>query len=592
MVEIQLDDEQQRVVTSDSRAIVVVAGAGCGKTEVVSRRVERVLAASPDDAFRVLALSYTVKVADELRDRLQERLGDLHRRADTDTIHGFALQLLRQFGTRIGLPMEPEVLTRIEDRAELLISWLDDQGRYVGDFDAREVFGAIDLARAKSETAPLLDEWRDALAATGALDFPAMLDRACELMEGSWVQRQVQRLYQHVIVDEAQNLAPIQYELLRRIVGDPDRDHLNVMVVGDERQSIVTFAGADPMLMARFEDEYRAERIELTRNYRSAEQIIRVERSIASALNLPTEATDITFAAPGSVALAEADSGEAEGELVADWVFSLLDQGLVAESVAPVESVRVKPEEIAVLSRSGAALQNTRDALTSRGIESASASTEDDWVRSTEARFLVEVAAFNSAPNHRSTQRRMESLLGVKVDDWKTPQTVVVEAGYPSLAPLLSSESPMEMLDLARQIDPDDPDWLDDLRQLEEAMRLFLDRTSVSDRTFGSFRQQIVRCQRGDSLDPGVRLLTVHKAQGREFRAVAVVACNDGQFPDFRARTEEQLTSELRTFYVAVSRPTRMLLITRARSRSTRIGSRSTSPSRFLDYIPWDELNS
>lgn len=86
-------------------------------------------------------------------------------------------------------------------------------------------------------------------------------------------------------------------------------------------------------------------------------------------------------------------------------------------------------------------------------------------------------------------------------------------------------------------------------------------------------------------MDPGVRLLTVHKAQGREFKAVAVVACNKGQFPDFRATSVEEMAAELRTFYVAVTRASRSLLLTRARQRSTRVGQRSTEPSPFLRLV-------
>jgi ATP-dependent DNA helicase Rep len=132
----------------------------------------------------------------------------------------------------------------------------------------------------------------------------------------------------------------------------------------------------------------------------------------------------------------------------------------------------------------------------------------------------------------------------------------------------------------------DDVDWLNDLAQLQAAWRDFADRSGTSGRTFGNFRQHIARLQRGDSLDPGVRLLTVHKSQGREFKAVVVIACNEGQFPDFRAKTSEAVAAELRTFYVATSRASRALLLTRARQRQTRSGPWATEPSRFLELVP------
>ncbi len=105
----ELSPEQLQAVNAVGSAIVVTASAGSGKTEVVARRVERLLDESPNEPFRVLALSYTVKAADELRDRLAHRLGDA-RRVDTDTIHAFAHNIIRQHGTWAALPPEPELV--------------------------------------------------------------------------------------------------------------------------------------------------------------------------------------------------------------------------------------------------------------------------------------------------------------------------------------------------------------------------------------------------------------------------------------------------------------------------------------------------
>ena len=126
---IELSADQRRAVETTSNAVVVVAPAGSGKTEVVAQRLERLLSDSDPDGPRALALTYTVKAADELRDRLRLRLGDLAWRVDAETTHGFAMDLLRRHGTRIGLPREPEVLSRDVDRADLLQEWLAESGR-------------------------------------------------------------------------------------------------------------------------------------------------------------------------------------------------------------------------------------------------------------------------------------------------------------------------------------------------------------------------------------------------------------------------------------------------------------------------------
>jgi superfamily I DNA/RNA helicase len=140
-------------------------------------------------------------------------------------------------------------------------------------------------------------------------------------------------------------------------------------------------------------------------------------------------------------------------------------------------------------------------------------------------------------------------------------------------------------VDGAARLTIDDPDWLGDLRQIEVAWESFLDQTDAPNRTFGNFRQHVARCQRGDPNDPGVQLLTIHKAQGRQFKAVIIVACNDGQLPDFRAVSADDIAAELRTFYVAISRASRCLLLTRSASRITRFGVRAVVPSPFLGLI-------
>jgi len=160
------------------------------------------------------------------------------------------------------------------------------------------------------------------------------------------------------------------------------------------------------------------------------------------------------------------------------------------------------------------------------------------------------------------------------------------------LAPVVDLGDIVELLpmldDLAAPTDVDGAqlaNWQADLSQLDGAWTDFDRSVDRADLTWSGFKLHCSRAQRGDDLSPGIRLLTVHKSQGREYPAVAVMGMNDGQFPDFRARAEEDRKSELRTFYVAITRPRRVLLLTRARVRETRYGPRKTEPSPFLQLI-------
>ena len=591
-----LSPSQEQAVVSDSPAIVVVAGAGSGKTEIVAHRIERLLQASRSDDYRVLAMSYTVKAADELRGRLAQRLGDLHRRVDADTIHGFALSLLRQHGTRVNLPPEPEVISRLEDRVELLSTWLVDGGRSVP-IDLPEVIGQLDLARAKVESAPFLDDMRDALAARGAIDFPGMLELATELVEDSWLTGYLKRIYGQLVVDEAQNLTRAQYRLLTGVIGAPNTAPIQTMLVGDERQSIVGFAGADRSLMARFISEYGAERIELHTNYRSAQRIIDLGRRVAKALGQPSDASsNVQFPAPGSVTTQLLDNEPEEGVAVATWISRILTDGLDPAIAAPGETTFVQPDQIAVIARGSASLRFTRNALDDLAIEHASGSTEDDWVTSTVARVVVDLVAHRSAPDHVTIRRHLTALCGYPDGrQWSSLEDLLMGAPQAEVSVLVDAsrtDTPAEMMRAVEGLTIDDPEWTSDLGQLLDAWSTFIDTVAASGVTFGNFRQHILRMQRGDTMGSGVRLLTVHKAQGREFKAVAIVACNDGQFPDFRATADEALDEELRAFYVAVSRPSRALLLTRAGRRETRYGYRSTVASPFLELVLGSEPTS
>lgn len=597
--EYQLSDEQEAAVQSNDRAIVVVASAGTGKTEVAARRVERLLIQSPGASFRVLALSYTLKAAEELRGRFEERLGELHKRVDTNTVHGFAHSLLRQHGTRIGLPVEPEVLVRDEDRAELLARWLHTEGRPVPN-DLILVLQRLDVARARLTTSPLLDEWAAALENTGALDYSSMLERATELLALKSASRQIRRLYGHVIIDEAQNLTPAQYELLTALVGPPSEEHVPAMVVGDDKQSIVSFAGADPTLISRFARDYQATRFELRQNFRSAQAIVAVGDAVASQLGQsPTRVIrTMTYAAPGQIEVHEAADERTEGSHIAGWVARLLSEGLPSGALAPRESPTVRPEDIAVLARSAAALRSTQVALESAGHKPAMSSSPDDWLATLPGKVAFEIVALRSAGSHKSTHWQLSRLLNVDEGEVTAPARIAnalkahEDPGVRALVPLCSIEQPAEFIAAAASLDPPAgvdgqplASWEADFGQLVDAWYAFTQQTDQVERTWGNFRLYVSRQQRGDDLAPGVRLLTIHKAQGREYRAVAVVGLNDGQLPDFRATSRDDQVAELRTFYVAVTRPSRVLLVSRARSRDTRYGPRSTAPSPYLSYL-------
>jgi len=594
-----LSTAQLAAVTSDDRAIAVIASAGSGKTEVVARRAQRLMQESPDDSYGILALSYTKKAADEMRSRLDQRLGALARNVETDTVHGFAYGLVRRHGTKIGLPIEPELLVRDEDRTELFMRWFAEQGRAVPQNIEAEL-RELDLLRARNRTSPMLEEWQAALENSEALDYPALLSSARSLLESRSTRRQLSRMYAHVIVDEAQNLTPSQYDLLTALIGPPDDLNMaSAMLVGDDKQSIISFAGADPELIQRFVAEYGATVFELATNFRSAAALSKLANRISLAFGQePIGDADMEHGARGQIIYRETSDESDEAEAVADWIKNLLDEGIPREVLADSEDTSVTPNQVAVLGRSAASLRSIGKALDSKSIPYTVASSSGDWLDTVLAKVALEIIGLRADSRHQSVHWQLARLLEVdsslvtSVDALRNVLATSGNSTWEALAELCDLDSVGDFVTAVISLKvPGSAEtsqlaaWLADVEQLRDSWDEFEMVTEQAGLTWGNFKLFCSRKQRGDDLVPGVRLLTIHKAQGREFRAVAIVGLNDGQLPDFRAKSEQEQTAELRTFYVAVTRARRVLLLTRAASRRTGYGSRRTNPSPYLRFL-------
>ena len=452
-----------------------------------------------------------------------------------------------------------------------------------------------------------------------------------------------------MIIDEAQNLTQSQYKFITALIGHPNAEHINTVLAGDERQSIVGFADADHTLISKFEQQYHAERIELDRNFRSAELIDGIARSVSRSLELPQaleliqdpRAIPVQFSAKGKILVEEHESEEAEGMSVAKWVQNLLQNGLPHDAVAPDEPTSVSPDQIAVLGRCATALRHTKDALERLDVPHAMVSTDDDWVVTPAAQAIVEFVTFKSAPHHMSTLKRLRRICGSSnVDATECNRSSAVRSVGGSIRDTSDTEESLDVTELfANSPDPyiaalaavgnvSSPHELierlgdiqaaggseiaggskaanysnltntstnqyeysenaltTDLEQIVNAWQSFIDSTPTGSRTFTEFKYHIARSQQGNPHDSGVRLSTVHKTQGREYRSVAIVGFNEGQFPDFRAQTKQQLQDELRIFYVALTRASRVLLISRSTQRKTKWNCYPTKQSRFMEHI-------
>lgn len=587
---VRLDEAQQAAVFDDGSVIVVRASAGSGKTEVLAQRVERIVSSDIAGGRRVLCLSYTNRAAGELRDRFADRLGDRDQLVETSTIHAFAHDVVQRHGTWLGLPLEIEVLTNDTDRLMLFSEALDDAGFGGLEADGQALLRRVDLARARCENDEFATVWKTAMTSRGVLDYQALIDAATELLELDAIGRQIRRPYGHILVDEAHNLTPAQDLMLRGLIGSPGHDGPKIMLVGEPDQALVDFAGGDGRLMLRFVDDFDGNIHRLELNYRSARRLVVLASAVKSDLDRTAASPDAPYGAAGSVELQESPNEESEANAVVEWAVRLKVDGAPRYALADGEDARVMWGDIAILARSGAALRHVRAALETEHVPVSHAVAMEDWMASTLGRVALALICWRGGSN-LSGARWLSQELGlphVERDEAKLLKVIEGQASW--LASAGRADEPGELF--GRIDDEDLSDNEDssaaleaDRQELLASWRLYAARVPHRDRSWPSLQVFLSRLPRETASGDALRLGTIHSAQGREFKAVAVVGLNDGQLPDFRAQSKAEQASELRAFYVAVSRPTRLLLLTRAQSRQTRYGNRASDRSPYLAYV-------
>lgn len=626
---LSLTSEQQAAVNVDEGSYLLVAPPGSGKTEVLVRRIMRLLGDSAGQTFRVLAVTFTTKAAENVRSRALSEVGEEEWRLTATTFHAFCLDILQHYGDRIGVPSEVTVYETTEDRAEALVRGLVQEG-YLSPDDPVEfrylqaVLFEIDKMRngllsaddvtseVSTDIGVSLHEayqvYERALESYGAIDFTAMLTRAHELLVAdSWVAQHYRKLYKHILVDEAQDMNLVQYEVLKALCGS---EPCNVLMVADRNQSIYGFTGAGPIYVDRFMKDFGAQQLPLSKNFRSAEVIVAAANELARHFS----GTEVKSSVMGSGAEARGSlegwvfaNEEAEARGVCQWIGSLLNNGLQAAWIHEEEDPRITPEDICVLARTRYALDGVAASLDKVRIPCLVRTPEGGLFDSDVGRAayygLKVIANDRDLPSRR---RLLQSLASIEGESWVPP------VGYEDLAALdflveilastTQSSSIVSVLLEGKKRESEAKDFIADLvaldgswgdeqgaawdtdkDQLETCWRAFTVRIPAPEQSLGGFLRAIFRLQRATVDEPGVRILTVHAAKGLEFRAVALIGMNDGTFPDFRSlNSDSAVNEERRSAYVAVTRAARALRVTRPRERATRYGARSQDESRFI----------
>jgi DNA helicase-2/ATP-dependent DNA helicase PcrA len=538
-----LNPSQREAVTTTSGPLAIVAGAGSGKTRVISRRAAYAIETGAVASDQILLVTFTDRAASEMVERMAA-LG--HRGVMARTFHAAALAQLRHFwpSRHDGAEM-PAIL---DTKLRLLVPLI---GRLPGGYrftPARDVADAIERAKVRrirperwvheggnrAPTRPdlfarLYRDYERAKAAAGLLDFEDMLVRTVELLEGDAEAGALVRSRKSWLsVDEYQDTNPLSERLLELWMGE-SRD---LAVVGDPDQTIYTFTGATPEFLLRFSERHPGARtVTLAENYRSSPQILELANRLVG--DGPRGALVATRPAAPPPAIHRFATPEAElGEILA-WIRAVGDAG-------------VPLTEIAVLVRINAQLPPIEEALTRAGVP-----------------FTVRGQRFF---DRREIRDARQLLRRARPDATGAALVDAVERLF------------VEKLGLDDVAADTGQEGRDRAASLELLVGIFGDLAAAdSDLVIDAALTELDRRQAAEAggSTEGVNLLTYHRAKGLEWDAVYLPALDEGILPIRQAKEDEEVAEERRLLYVGITRARRFLALS----------SSSRKPSRFLAAV-------
>jgi DNA helicase-2/ATP-dependent DNA helicase PcrA len=626
----RLNPEQREAVETIDGPLLVLAGAGTGKTRVLTTRFAHILMTRRAYPSQVLAVTFTNKAAREMRERVAAILGNPIEGLWLGTFHALCARMLRRHAERIGLRSDFAILDTDDQLRVLkqvmeaeridvkrwtpqgmmaLIQRWKDRGLPPGAIGADE---AGEFANGKARG--LYTAYQDRLKALNACDFGDLLLHMTELLRNNAdILAQYHRMFRYILVDEYQDTNLVQYYWLRLLA----QSHHNICCVGDDDQSIYSWRGAEVENILRFGKDFEGARIvRLESNYRSTAPIL----AAASGLIAHNEGRLGKTLRPGR---SDAQQGE-RVELI-----GLHDSDDEARMVVDrVETLRAAGEslaEIAVLVRAGYQTRAFEERLMVTGLPyrvigglrfyerqevrdavaylRAIARPEDDLaferivnlprrgVGDVALRALHEAAralgvSLSEAARLRIAQGAMrgkarDGLAGL-LDGLARWRGIAERDGHVVAAQIMLDESGYLAM-WTEDKSPDAPGRVDNLKELVRALADF--------ESLGGFLDHVALVMENDDApdDAKVNLMTLHGAKGLEFDTVFLPGWEDGLFPNQRAMDAgglKGLEEERRLAYVGLTRARRRAIVSFAGNRRVYGSWQSAPPSRFLDELP------
>jgi len=589
-----LNSEQQKAVTHLGSPLLILAGAGSGKTRVLTHRAAFFVQENLAQPSEILLLTFTNKAAGEMKERMSVLLKSDKLRTDNTvfagTFHSFCCRVLRSDGASIGV--SPNfVIYDSDDQENLVRSILSDMNLTPKEFKPSSVMYYIENAKNsfqspadmmatahgfwESTAAKIYQKYQEKITRFHALDFNDLLFKTVDLFyQNASVLNRYQEKYKYILVDEYQDTNQIQY-LLTKLLANKNK---TITAVGDAAQAIYGWRGADYRNLTAFTADFKdALVINLEQNYRSTQIILTAANNVISKNNShPILKLFSTKKSTDLIQVYQADSEVSEAEFVSEKIEFL------------VRDVRLRYKDIAVLYRMNAQSRVIEEAFLKHNIPYVLIGGLRFYERS-EIKDIIAMLRFAANNADDLSKARVEKALGKrrlavfedhlsklslnKLNSNELLESLVVNSGY---------------LNKFDQKDEDDQRKIENIKELKSVAATFPKLNDFLE-NIALVQQEYSQQEKSKKKEKkeGIRLMTLHSSKGLEFEAVFLVGFEEGLLPHSRSMIEESdIEEERRLAYVGITRAKDYLYITHASRRLFFGKSSLNEPSRFLADIP------
>jgi len=622
-----LNPEQRRAVITTEGPLLILAGAGSGKTKTLTHRIAYLLATRKATPYNILAVTFTNKAAGEMRQRIAQLLGQTSENRGfmpfMGTFHGVCVRILRRDGQAIGIPSN-FVIWDEDDRRAAVKQASKRLGINEKSFPPRLLASLISSAKnamispeeyanvasspSARAAAKVFRAYEDILKTAGALDFDDLIGRTVQLLSTQKMLRQRwQTQFSYVMVDEYQDTNGAQYRLIKLLTGR----HRNIAVVGDDWQSIYSWRGADFRNILNFENDFAGcTVIKLEQNYRSSKNILEAAHNVIAHNRQRSNKKLWTAAGPGSpVQLLQVSSERAEAE------------ALVRRIQAAVEIKARSYKDFAILYRTNAQSRAIEEVFVHYGLPYRVVG----GVRFYERKEIKDIVAYLRLIYQPEDTISFERIVNVPArglgpkslasfTQWRPAESYglleglekVTEAsglspraqsGLAQLADIITSfrlqmddltpetliEALIRRLDYLQFLEDGTPQGEARIENVRELLSVAAEYQEVG---MAGFLEEISLLSDIDNTDlshDAVTLMTLHSAKGLEFPVVFITGLEETILPHSRALYEAaEMEEERRLMYVGMTRAKEELFLTYATSRTLYGGRLSNPPSRFL----------